>query len=86
MIRKCKKCGSEENYNFAINNGLCDSCIGEEFEQLQTERDRLREQILTVAHRARKVSTTIPDVRYFEQFIAEKDRTCPPKESTDGKG
>lgn len=37
MIRKCKKCGSEENYNFAINNGLCDSCIGEEFEQLQAD-------------------------------------------------
>ena len=27
MRGTCNKCGSKENYNFAINNGLCNVCI-----------------------------------------------------------
>jgi hypothetical protein len=28
-MSKCKKCGSSDNYNFALNIGFCNSCIGE---------------------------------------------------------
>ena len=37
MSNKCKKCGNKDNYNFAINNGLCNSCIEAELEQLQAK-------------------------------------------------
>jgi len=38
----CKKCGNKNNYNFALNIGLCDLCIGAELERLQTELDKYR--------------------------------------------
>lgn len=33
MASKCTKCGNTDNYNFALNIGLCDICIGEKLEQ-----------------------------------------------------
>ncbi len=35
MASKCKECGNEENYNFALNIGLCDSCIYEKVERAE---------------------------------------------------
>ncbi len=29
----CERCGSKENYNFALNIGLCNPCIGKELEE-----------------------------------------------------
>ena len=37
MASKCKKCGSKDNYNFALNIELCNPCIGEELESLEAE-------------------------------------------------
>lgn len=39
MASKCTKCGNTENYNFALNIGLCDICIGEKLEELEGLRD-----------------------------------------------
>ncbi len=33
----CTKCKSTDNYNFVINNGLCDPCIAERLDELQAE-------------------------------------------------
>lgn len=41
----CTKCGNTDNYNFALNIGLCDICIGEELdevEQLQAENEKYK--------------------------------------------
>ena len=35
MASKCTKCGNTDNYNFALNIGLCDICIGEELERIK---------------------------------------------------
>jgi len=35
MANNCKKCGSENNYNFELNIGLCNPCIGKELERLE---------------------------------------------------
>ena len=34
MHGTCDKCGSKENYNFVINNGLCDPCIEARLDEL----------------------------------------------------
>ena len=36
MSNQCTKCNSKDNYNFAIDNGLCNSCIAEKLEQQQS--------------------------------------------------
>lgn len=33
-MKRCA-CGNEEDYNFALNIGLCNGCIGEKLEQLE---------------------------------------------------
>jgi len=48
MANKCEKCGSEDNYNYALNIGLCNSCIGAKLEAMETELKRL--QYLTSSH------------------------------------
>lgn len=35
MPSVCKKCRGKDNYNFVLNIGLCDPCIGTELERLQ---------------------------------------------------
>ena len=42
MPNKCKNCDSKDDYNYIINNGLCNGCIGEQLEQLQAQLDKLR--------------------------------------------
>lgn len=37
MASKCTKCGDTEYYNFALNIGLCDPCIGERIEELEAD-------------------------------------------------
>lgn len=37
MGSKCTKCGDTEHYNFALNIGLCDPCIGERIEELEAD-------------------------------------------------
>jgi len=44
MSKKCKKCGNEDNYNFAINNGLCNDCIGEELDELEEKNKKLEKE------------------------------------------
>lgn len=34
MASKCTKCGNTDNYNFTLNIGLCDICIGEKLERV----------------------------------------------------
>lgn len=51
MASQCKKCGNKDKYNFALNIGLCNSCIGSELGQLQAENKRLKvalDRILTL--------------------------------------
>jgi len=38
MVAKCKKCGNKDNYNFALNIGLCNSCIGNELDKIDRWR------------------------------------------------
>ena len=45
MASECKKCGNKENYNFALNIGLCNSCIGNEVDHLRTENKEKQELI-----------------------------------------
>ena len=40
MKGHCDKCGSDEDYNFSINNGRCNSCISSD---LDTMSDALKE-------------------------------------------
>ena len=42
MSNQCTKCNSKDNYNFAIDNGLCNSCIAERLEQLEADLDKHR--------------------------------------------
>lgn len=51
-MRQCKKCGNEDNYNFVLNIGLCNPCIGAEIEQLQAKNERLKERIFEAARSA----------------------------------
>ncbi len=39
MHGTCDKCKSKENYNFVINNGLCDPCIEARLDELETHND-----------------------------------------------
>ena len=46
----CETCGNEKDYNFALNIGLCNGCIGEKLEQLEVdlaEKDKRIEIIKT---------------------------------------
>lgn len=43
MASKCTKCGDTDNYNFALNIGLCNMCIGEKLEELEAENKELQE-------------------------------------------
>lgn len=52
MASKCTKCGNTDNYNFALNIGLCDICIGEELEkikELEIENKKLNKLNNTIA-------------------------------------
>ena len=40
----CKECGGTKNYNFVINNGLCDICISEKLENYEAELKEERKQ------------------------------------------
>ncbi len=44
-MKECKKCGSQENYNFDINNSPCNSCIEEELEILRADNEKHKKQI-----------------------------------------
>ncbi len=37
MHGTCDKCKSKENYNFVINNGLCDPCIEARLDELEED-------------------------------------------------
>ena len=43
MANKCMKCGSTENYNFALNIGLCNICISKELERIYVIENTLVE-------------------------------------------
>ncbi len=55
-MKKCETCGDEQDYNFALNIGLCNGCIGEKLEQLQAELDKHR--WIPVSERLPKKSKT----------------------------
>ena len=38
----CEKCGNKNNYNFALNIGLCEPCIGEQLERHETALERIQ--------------------------------------------
>ena len=40
-MSECEKCGSKQNYNFALNIGLCNPCIHIKLEELQSENESL---------------------------------------------
>lgn len=42
MHGKCNKCGSTDNYNFVINNGMCNPCIEGLTESLQADLETLK--------------------------------------------
>lgn len=46
MASECKKCGSKENYNFALNIGLCNPCIGKRIKKLEDEIQEVSNQLL----------------------------------------
>lgn len=37
-------CGHPDDYNYAINNGLCNSCIAEKLDQLEDKNKQLRKE------------------------------------------
>ena len=39
----CTNCKSKDNYNFVINNGLCDTCIAERLDELEAELNTAKE-------------------------------------------
>ncbi len=47
MASKCTKCGNTAYYNFTLNIGLCDICIGEKLER-QAERIKRLEADLKI--------------------------------------
>ena len=54
MASKCTKCGSTENYNFVLNIGLCDPCIGGRIEELEDDYTDLKEiQVTDYNHAVR---------------------------------
>jgi len=58
MASKCKKCGNTDNYNFALNIGLCDICIGEqieELEELKAENKQLKKRLKASKEYARRI-------------------------------
>lgn len=74
MASQCKKCGDKNNYDFALNIGLCSGCIGQELEQLQSENERLREFITKLKEKSQFAH--IPNyvlVRECEQALKEQD-------------
>lgn len=42
MASKCTKCGNEDNYNFVLNIGLCNPCIGERIEELEKALEKAK--------------------------------------------
>ena len=42
MASKCSKCGDTDNYNFALNIGLCNGCIGEKLERIEEALERIQ--------------------------------------------
>jgi hypothetical protein len=42
MPSKCSKCGSKDNYNFALNIGLCNICISKELERIIELEENIR--------------------------------------------
>lgn len=52
MPSECKKCGNKDNYNFALNIGLCDTCISSEIEAkdaiLNTILSKIKEGTVTL--------------------------------------
>lgn len=72
MANGCKQCGSKDNYNFALNIGLCNRCIGENLEQLQAENERLRTHIKIEIDNAEAylpLCSDEPEKRNTEGFI-----------------
>lgn len=43
MASVCKNCGDINNYNFALNIGLCDPCIGAKLDKLESDQKMLLE-------------------------------------------
>jgi len=65
MASECKKCGNKDNYNFALNIGLCDTCISTELaekERLEAEL-KFTQQELAAAERNLKEATDGEDVQ-----------------------
>ena len=69
MSSQCTKCKSKENYNFAINNGLCNSCIEAKLDKLEAENERLQETLKVVVkdeyHNWQKAMEGILKVEYY---------------------
>ena len=53
MAAKCTKCGNESNYNFALNIGLCNTCISARLEDLKAENEKYK----TALERIRDLET-----------------------------
>ena len=52
----CTNCKSKDNYNFVINNGLCDTCIAGRLDELEAELDTAKKRIAELeAHLTRTV-------------------------------
>ncbi len=71
MPSKCTRCGNEDNYNFAINNGLCNSCIASEIESPKstfcTFRDEVKIDELTYLI---QICVTALDGETIDEFTA----------------
>ena len=53
MPNTCKECGDKDNYNFALDVGLCNPCVGEKLEELDTAKEENQSfgNVLAVIHR-----------------------------------
>jgi len=45
MANECTKCGSKDNYNFALNIGLCNVCIINELERIKELEEAIEKAI-----------------------------------------
>jgi len=50
MASECRKCGSKDNYNFALNIGLCNTCISNELERITKLEEAIEKAIPLICH------------------------------------
>lgn len=79
MASECTKCGDTEHYNFALNIGLCDPCIGERIEELEADA-KIRQSVCdTIEKEVTKINEKLKEeldaeCRISQMLLANKKK------------